>query len=69
MDPISYPDDDAEGTKVRIADEAVVILMNIDASISSDSMPSKAFSTSMGCQPPKQEAKGFGCHFVKKFWK
>ena len=35
---------DSEGTKVRIADEVVVILMNIDDSTSSDSTQSKSRS-------------------------
>ena len=61
--------DDSEGTKVRIADEALVILMNIDASASSDSTPSATDceSSNTGCQPPSKKRKGLGAILSKIF--
>ena len=61
--------DDSEGTKVKIADEAVVILMNTDASTSSDSTPSATDceSTNTGCQPPSKKRKGLGAILSKNF--
>lgn len=52
--------DDSEGTKVRITDEAVVLLVNTDASTSSNSTSSAADcsvneSTRTGCQPPSKK--------------
>ena len=50
---------DSEGTKVRIADEAVVILMNIDDCTSSDSTQyaTDSESTYIGSQPPRKNEK------------
>ena len=60
---------DSEGTKVRIADEAVVILMNTDASTSCDSTScaTDCESTNTGCQPPSKKRKGLGAILSKIF--
>ena len=53
---------DLEDTNVRIVDEAVVILMNIDDSTSSDSTQSVTGceSTNIESQPPHKKRKGLG---------
>jgi len=61
--------DDSKGTKVRIGDEAVVILMNTDASTSYDSTSctTDCESTNTGCQPPSKKRKGLGAILSKIF--
>ena len=60
---------DLEGSKVRVADKAVVVLMNIDDSTSSDSTQSAGGheSTNVGSQPPHKKRKGLGAIFSKFF--